>query len=88
MDTLLKADVFFFISSVGFLFLWTLAILFLFYLIRATKTLSRVMEKVEGDIEQIGDTSKEMLEEVKDSIIFNFLFHKKKKPPTKAKNRL
>ena len=88
MDTLLKADIFFFISSVGFLTLCILTIIFLFYLVRATNTFSRIMNKVEKDIDNIGDTTKEMLEEVRDSVIFNFLFRKKKKPPVKTKNRL
>ena len=88
MDTLLKADIFFFISSVGFLTLWILTIMFLFYLIRVTKTFSRIMNKIEKDIDNIGDTTKEMLEEVRDSTIFNFLFKRKKKPITKVKNRL
>lgn len=88
MDTLLKADIFFFISSVGFLTLWILTIVFLFYLIRVTKTFSRIMNKIEKDIDNIGDTTKEMLEEVRDSTIFNFLFKRKKKPITKVKNRL
>ena len=79
MDTLLQTQIFFFISSIGFIFLWILIAIFLFFLVRATNTFSRIMEKVEKDIENIGDTTKEMLEEVKDSVIFNFLFKKKKK---------
>ena len=46
------------------------------------------MNKIEKDIDNIGDTTKEMLEEVRDSTIFNFLFKRKKKPITKVKNRL
>jgi len=88
MDTLLKADIFFFISSVGFLFLWILVIVFLFYLISVTKTFYRIMNKVEKDIDNIGDTTREMLEDVRDSAVFNFIFRKKKKPVTKVKNRL
>ena len=37
------------------------------------------MEKVEKDINNIGDTTKEMLDDVKDSVIFNFLFKKKRR---------
>jgi len=79
MSTLLQSQVFFIISSVGFVLLWILAGVFLFYLIRVTKTFSRIMNKVEKDVDKIGDTTKEMLEEVKDSTVFHFLFHKKKK---------
>jgi hypothetical protein len=79
MNTLLQSQVFFFISSIGFVILGILVAVFLFYLIRASKIFSEIMNKVEKDIDHIGDTTKEMLDEVKDSVIFNFLFRKKKK---------
>lgn len=79
MDALIQSQVFFLISSVGFVTLWILTAIFLFYLIRATKVLSKIMDKVEKDIDSIGDTTKEMLEEVRNSVVFNFLFRKKRK---------
>ena len=79
MDAIMQMQVFFFISSIGFIILWTLTAIFLFYLIRATDTFSRIMGKIEKDVNNIGEKKKEMLEEVKDSIVFNFLFRKKKK---------
>jgi large-conductance mechanosensitive channel len=79
MDTLLQTQVFFFVSSIGFVLLWILVAIFLFYLIRATNILSKIMEKVEKDVDNIGDTTKEMLEEVRDSVVFNFLFRKRRK---------
>ena len=75
----MQSQVFFFISSVGFILLWTLLAIFLAYLIQATCTFSRIMEKIEEDLDNLGDTTKEMLEEVRDSIVFNFIFRKKKK---------
>ena len=79
MDTLLQSQVFFFISSIGFVVLWILVAIFLFYLIRTTKILSKIMERVEKDIDNVGDITKEMLEDIRDSTIFNFLFRKKKR---------
>lgn len=79
MNTLEQTQVFFFISSVGFVTLWILVAVFLVYLIRATNALSKMLEKVEKDVDQIGDTTKEMVEDIKDSVVFNFLFRKKKK---------
>jgi uncharacterized protein YqhQ len=79
MDTLLQSQVFFFISSIGFILLWILVAIFLFYLIRATNTFSRIMDRVEKDIDNIGDTTKEMLDDVRESTVFNFLFKKKRK---------
>ena len=79
MDTLLQTQIFFFISSIGFVTLWILVVIFLVYLIRATKTFSKIINKIEKDVDQIGDTTKEMVEDVRESVIFNFLFRKKKK---------
>ena len=79
MDTQMQTQVFFFISSVGFVVLWIFIAIFLFYLIRVTNTLSRILEKAEKDINDIGETTKEIIEEIKDNKIFNFLFGKKRK---------
>ncbi len=79
MDTQIQTQIFFFISSVGFVVLWIFTAIFLFYLIRATSTLSRILEKAEKDINDLGETTKEIIEEIKENKIFSFLFGKKKK---------
>jgi hypothetical protein len=79
MNIVEQSQTFFFISSVGFVTLWILIAIFLVYLIRATNALSKMLEKVEKDVDQIGDTTKEMVDDIKDSVIFQFLFKKKKK---------
>lgn len=79
MDTQAQTQVFFFISSVGFVVLWIFTAIFLFYLIRVTNTLSRILDKAEKDINDLGETTKEIIEEIRDNKIFNFLFGKKRK---------
>ena len=79
MDIQTQTQVFFFISSVGFVALWIFTAVFLFYLIRATSTLSRILEKAEKDINDLGETTKEIIEEIRDNKIFSFLFGKKRK---------
>ncbi|MFA5778126.1 MAG: DUF948 domain-containing protein [Candidatus Paceibacterota bacterium] len=79
MDTYTQTQVFFFISSVGFVVLWIFIAVFLYYLIRATNTLSRILEKAEKDINDIGETTKEIIDEMRDNKIFNFLFGKKRR---------
>jgi hypothetical protein len=37
------------------------------------------MDKTESNINKIGDTTKEMLEDLRDSALFNFFLRKKKK---------
>ncbi len=85
MDT--STQIFFIISSVGFVLLWILAGIFLFYLVKAVKTFSRIMEKLESDINAIGDTTVDLIEEIKDSTIFNFLFKRKRNKKNASKSK-
>ena len=81
-------QIFFLISSLGFIVLGVLVAVLLVYLIRISRTFSRIIDQVEKDIDQIGDTTKEMLEEVRESSLFQFLFKifkKKKKKVTLKK---
>lgn len=79
MNTFLQSQVFFFISSVGFVVLWIFVAILLFYLIRATKIFSKILEKAEKDIDEMGDMTKEMVEDIRDSAVFGFLFRKRRK---------
>ncbi len=79
MNTIAVSDIFFIISSVGFVLLWVLGAIFLVYLIKAMKTFSRIMKRVEKDIDRVGDITKEMLEDVRESTAYTFLFKKKRK---------
>jgi len=79
MNALLQSQVFFFISSVGFVLLWIFVAVLLFYLIRITRSFSRIMDKIEDNINKIGDTTKEMLEDLRDSTLFNFFLRKRRK---------
>jgi len=79
MNTLLQSQIFFFISSIGFVVLWILVAILLFYLIHSVHVFSRIINKLEKDTDKIGDMAKDLLEEIKDSTVFSFLFKKKKR---------
>jgi uncharacterized membrane protein len=81
--TLAQSEFFFFISSIGFVTLWILSAIFLIYLIKSMRTFNRIISQVEKDIDKIGDTTKEILEDVRDSAIYSFLFGKKKRKKSK-----
>ena len=78
METLSQSEIFFLISSISFVVLWILVAILLFYLIRVVRIFGRIIEKVEGDIDKVGDMTKEMLEEMKGSAVWAFLFRKKR----------
>lgn len=79
MDSILQMQVFFFISSIGFVVVTIFVSIFLYYLIRATNTFSRILEQMEKDINSMGDTTKEILDEIRDSALFSFFLGKKRK---------
>ena len=79
MDTNTSVQVFFIISSIGFVTLWILVGIFLFYLIRAMKTFSRIMDTIENDVNRINDAAADVLSDIRESAVFNFIFGKKRK---------
>lgn len=86
MDDILQSQIFFFISSIGFVILGCFAGVLLFYLIRVSRTFSRIIDKAEQDINSIGDTTKEILEEIRENSLFQFFsqFFKKKRKSKKV----
>ena len=74
-----QSEVFFAVSSVGFVVLWILVAIFLIYLIRMVRTFSRIIKKIEENIDDISDTTKDMFRDMRDSIVFRFLFGKKRR---------
>jgi hypothetical protein len=85
MNSLIESQIFFFISSIGFIVLAILVGILLFYLIRVSRAFSRIIDKAEEDINNIGDTTREILAEIRDNNLFQFLakFFKKKRKSKK-----
>lgn len=79
MESILQSQVFFFISSIGFIILFILLSILLIYAIRGFRTFSRILNKAEKDIGRIGETTKTILEEVRDSTVFRLLVGKRRK---------
>lgn len=79
MENITQSQTFFLISSIGFVLLWVLVGILLIYIIRATRTLNRILDRVEKDIENLGDTTKEMLLDLRDGAFFRFIFGERRK---------
>ncbi len=84
MNTETQVSIFFLISSVGFVILWILTAIVLFYLVKITHTFDRILLKAEKDIEEIGDITKEVIEDMQNHPIFRFLFGSKRKKTRKT----
>jgi hypothetical protein len=78
MNTFIHADLFFFISSVGFVVLFVLLAILILYATRALRTWGRILDKLEENLGTMGDTAQEMLEDVRESTVFRLLVGKRK----------
>lgn len=85
MENLIHADVFFFISSIGFIIIGIFVIIIMIKIINIMTIFSRIIKKVEKDINTIGDVTKEIVEEMRSSLLYRLLFSGRKKIHKKSK---
>ena len=90
MEQLMKADIFFFISSVATVVLGTMVSILLFYLIRAGRNLYELSDALKGGFKGSEEFVLELRGRLEDNVIFRFLFPpRRRKKPSKdqmAKN--
>lgn len=87
MNTLMQSQVFFFISSVGFIVLFALIGWLVIKIITAMETFQRILDKVEAGVDKIGDTTKEVMEDLQDSTVYRVLVGKKKRERKSTKKK-
>jgi hypothetical protein len=87
METLIHADMFFFIASIGFVLFFTLLAIALFYLIRLLKNVNSMATKVEQNIETISDEAKDMVLDFRDSPVMKLLFGRKRRVASKTREK-
>lgn len=79
MDTLIKADIFFFISSLAVV-LVTAALMFLFFKVRKilNKT-EELFDVLEHNIEDAGDELSSLASDIRESTLYRTLFRRRRK---------
>jgi len=82
MEPLLKADVFFFISSVATIVLALFVAVLLYYLIKAGKNLYMLTEALKGSFKDSEEFVAELRERLEDNMVFRLFF-----PPARRKKR-
>ncbi|MES2214143.1 MAG: hypothetical protein V4465_02005 [Patescibacteria group bacterium] len=79
MDTLVHADIFFFVTTIAVVLL-TLGLLWgIFYVVGALKRLEVYVHTIAENTKDASEEVKEMGEDIRDSFLYQFLFKKKKK---------
>lgn len=86
MDTLIKADIFFFITSIAVVVVTIGILIGVYYVVGAVRQLEEYAERIENklqersdDVKDIADDVKGMAGDIRESFIYNLLFQKKKK---------
>ena len=78
MNTLVHADIFFFIATIGFIIIASLVTVALAYLIGILKRIRDISEKIGDDVKDISGEAKELVQEVRESGVYRMLFRRKK----------
>ena len=82
MNTLMKADIFFFIASLATAVLTILISCLLFYLIKAGKNLYRLSEVLKSEVKESEEFIEDLKERLENNFVFRFFF-----PPTRKKKK-
>lgn len=86
METLLKADIFFFITSIAVILLTLFVLIVLYHLIKILKDVEFISDKLQKGTAFATDNLEELVNNINQSSIFKFIFGKKKSSSRKKKN--
>jgi hypothetical protein len=78
-QTLIHADIFFFISSIGFVLIALVILVGLGYVVSILRKVNRITEKVETGIEAMEENTQEFISDLRESTVFRMLFGGRKK---------
>lgn len=87
MNTLMQSQVFFFISSVGFIILFALIAWLLIKIMGAIETFQSILNKVEAGVDKIGDATKDVIQDLQDSTVYRVLVGNKKRVKKTTKKK-
>lgn len=79
MDTVMKADIFFFVTTIAVVVFMTLASIALWYLIKILRSVRRAADSLEGKIESASEQAEALYGKLTDSVLFNLIFTPKRK---------
>lgn len=85
METIMKADIFFFVTTVCVLAVSVFVVILLIRLTTFMKTLTTLSNELKDKAGSIGEEAEEMLERIRESFVFQLLFGRKKSKSKKKK---
>ena len=78
METILKADIFFFITSVSVVVITIVLLIAGFYFIKILRNFYKISEILKNYVENTENELREMAQHIRQSRLFTFLFGKEK----------
>ena len=87
MVSILKSEVFFFISSISVVLITVIFIIIGFYLIKIMRNFSIISEKLKETVEGTTTSLEEVGDSIMDSRLFRFFFSGKRKKNYRGANR-
>ena len=79
MDTLIQANIFFFITSIAVIAISFFVVLLVIKLKKLVTSLNDLVDKLKNTSDYVSDEAKDLLEDIKQSPIFRFIFPRRKK---------
>ena len=79
MTPFMQSEIFFFIASIGFVMVGVVIFILVIYAIKVARSLLRIVERIESSMDDIGDATIELIEDLRNNVFFRMLFHTKKK---------
>lgn len=79
MDTLIQANIFFFISSLSVIIFTFFLVLLVIKLRKLVITVNSLVEKLKNTSDQMSEEAKELVDDIKQSPIFRLIFPRRKK---------
>lgn len=79
MDTVMKADIFFFVTTIAVVAFLILGSIAFWYLIKILANIKRASDKLEAEIENIGERADSLYHSIRESFLFRLLFGRKSK---------
>lgn len=79
----MKADIFFFVSTIAVVIVAIFISILLYYAILAFRRMGQLIDKVEENMNNANIHVKEIVDQIKESFLFNLFFPKKKKRRSK-----
>ncbi len=78
MQNVINSDIILLILAIGLASFWILVVVFCLYIIAIVRKFFKLIQKLEKNADKIGFVAQDLVEDVKNSTVFKFIFGKSK----------